>query len=387
MIVNPLFIYLTSWFGVLILYFLNLTSNLVAWSFIGIIMIAINMAFFCLVYYLFVGHKKKNIYIVRCEYTEIIKVYAKYISVFWLFGTLVEVYFSGGFPLYWVLVGIPKLYTEFGIPSFHGIMNALYLQLVTMLFYLYVCRPESKKIYLIAIILLLSWPVMMLGRGILVSALIQMGCIYLILNKVKLSQILLMLIACLTVVVAFGMLGDMRQTINPFSYLIRDNYSLLHELPSGFLWFYVYLTAGLSNLFNNVDVINPSYIPQFSFSNMLPTIVRNMLEIDPRNDAFTFVDPNLNTSTAYAGFVSDFGVIGGVVFFGLIHVIVCQIYKAALHGKPWSIFSYTVAVQIIAFSIFYDMFFLLPTLFQFIICLGLKLFYKKKCQHFKLELC
>lgn len=374
MIINPLFVYLTSWFSVLILYGLNLTLNLVQWSFIGMLMIAINMIFFCVIYYLLVGHRKKNIVTIRHEYTDKIQIYAKIISIIWLLGTLFEMYFSGGFPLYWALAGIPKLYTEFGVPSFHGIMNALYLQLLTMLFYLYSCNIKNNKIYLALILLLFLWPVMMLGRGILVSAIIQMSCIYLMLNKIKLSHIIMMLVTCLTVVIVFGILGDMRQTVNPFAYLIRDNHSFLHELPSGFLWFYVYLTAGLSNLFHNIDLINPSYIPQFSFSNMLPTVVRNMLEIDPRNDAFIFVDANLNTSTAYAGFVSDFGAIGGVVFFSLIHSILCYIYKTALHGKPWSIFAYAVVVQIIAFSIFYDMLLLLPTLFQFVVCVGLKCF-------------
>ena len=106
MIINPLFVYLTSWFSVLILYGLNLTSNLVQWSFIGMLMIAINMIFFCVVYYLLVGHRKKNIVTIRHEYTDKIKIYAKTISVIWFLGTLFEIYFSGGFPLYWALVGI-----------------------------------------------------------------------------------------------------------------------------------------------------------------------------------------------------------------------------------------------------------------------------------------
>ena len=347
---------------------------MVPWSFIGILMIAVNVIYFCVIYYLLIGHRKSNISSIRPEYTSKIIFYVKLVSVLWGFGTLFEIYYSGGFPLYWALVGIPKLYTEFGVPSFHGIMNALYLQLLTMLFYLYLCKPENKNIYLVFILLMFSWPVMMLGRGILVSAIIQMSCIYFMLNKVKSSHLIMMLFTCLTVVIVFGMLGDMRQTVNPFAYLIRDNHSLLHELPSGFLWFYVYLTAGLSNLFHNIDIINPSYIPQFSFSNMLPTVVRSAFEIDPRNDAFIFVDANLNTSTAYAGFVSDFGAVGGVVFFAVIHTILCYIYKMALHGKPWCIFAYAVVVQIIAFSIFYDMFLLLPTLFQFVVCIGLKIF-------------
>lgn len=314
----------------------------------------------------------------RADYKKYILAYTKIIAGIWFFGTLLEILFSSGFPLYWVFVGVPKLYTDFGVPSFHGMMNALYLQLMTMLAYLYICDRESKKRYFLAIILLAFWPVMMLGRGIFISAIIQMACIYFMLNKISFSRIFFMGVAFIAVIVLFGVLGDMRQTINPFAYLIRDENSILHQLPSGFLWFYVYLTAGLSNLFHNIDIVNPSYIPQFSFSNMLPSIVRELLGVDPRNDVFTFVDANLNTSTGYAGFVSDFGALGGVFFFGIIHIIICVIYKSALSGKPWSIFSYTVAVQIIAFSIFYDMFFLLPTLFQFIVCFGARVFILRK---------
>ena len=373
MILNPVFVFLCTWGGVLFLYSLELTTNLVSWSPIGLMVIVMNMLFICIVYF-FVSTKNKPVR--NNTYDGVINSYTNILICIWLVGTLAEMFYSDGFPLYWRIMNIPKLYTDFGVPSLHGIMNAIYLQLLTMLYYLHL--NNKSKLRVILIVALFFWPVCMLGRGILLSAILQMLCVNLFMRRIKISHYIIFLILGLSVVVLFGVLGDMRQTVNPFAYLIRDNDSMLHYLPSGFLWFYVYLTAGLSNFFYNVDMVSPTLLPLYSFSNMLPSIIRTYLELDPRNDLFTFVDPNLNTSTAYAGFVSDFGAIGAFILMGLIQTLCCYIYSLARNGRPWFIFAYTVAFQILVFSIFYDMFFLLPTLFQFAVSFGLYVFYKSK---------
>ncbi|WP_114827026.1 O-antigen polymerase, partial [Vibrio cholerae] len=148
-------------------------------------------------------------------------------------------------------------------------------------------------------------------------------------------------------------------------YLVYDEYKdFFDSIPTGFLWVYVYLTAGVSNLFYNLPALEPTYSFDYSFSNMLPTIVRDFFNISGRNDLFIFVDHNLNTSTIYAGFTSDFWILGGFVMVMFIQFLSCIAYRIANRGRPWGVFSYSVFFQILLFSIFYDMFFLLPTLFQ-----------------------
>lgn len=365
---NPVFIYLAAWGGVLFLYSLGYTTNLVTPSDTGLLLVLMNMASILLAFILtgctIKRHKDSND---DALFVDAVRSFTKFSIILWFVGTLLEIAHGGGFPLYWKIAGIARLYTEFGIPSFHGVMNAFYLQSLTMLMYLFV--KLRQKSYLLMIALLLLWPVLLLGRGILLSGLLQIICISLLMSRISIKKIMLLVVLAMIVVVVFGVMGDMRQTSNPFMYLVHEDMKeSFAGLPSGFLWFYVYLTAGLSNFFHNVDSVAPAWSFSYSFSNMLPSVVRNFLELDPRNDLFQFVDINLNTSTIYAGAISDFGPVGGFISVFLIQLFCCFTYAVSKRGRPWGMFAYTVSFQILIFSIFYDMFFLLPTLFQFAIC-------------------
>ncbi|WP_269291094.1 O-antigen polymerase [Vibrio cholerae] len=362
-LISPIIVYFFAWGLVLLLYSLGLTKNLFPFSWAGIAMIIANF-FSMAIIYLMVNYKSKswNKYNIN-DYTPLVLGYAKVLFVVWLLGTIIEIYHGQGFPLMWVMTGTGKLYTEFGIPSFHGVMNACFLQLVTALTYLGVL--SRKKKYLWFILILLTWPVLMLGRGILLSAIVQIVVITLFFVRIKPKHLFLLLLLGITFIICFGVLGDMRQNSNPFAYLVYDEYKdFFDSIPTGFLWVYVYLTAGVSNLFYNLPALEATYSFDYSFSNMLPTIVRDFFNISGRNDLFIFVDHNLNTSTIYAGFTSDFWILGGFVMVMFIQFLSCIAYRIANRGRPWGVFSYSVFFQILLFSIFYDMFFLLPTLFQ-----------------------
>ncbi|NNA97961.1 O-antigen polymerase [Pseudomonas gessardii] len=366
--INPVFVYIAVWGLVLFLYSLGLTSNLVDFSLVGVILIVLNLLSILLIFFFLGGGGKQKS---RSEddwfFQDTVRRFLKFVILVWMSGTFAEIIYSGGFPLYWKLIGDTRLYTEFGIPSFHGIMNAFYLQALSMACYLFLKFRRFKFLFLIVV--LLFWPIFMLGRGILLGGLLQMACVLFLLTRLNAKKIFALTLGLIGVIIAFGYIGDLRQTANPFSYLVTGQTAeVFSVLPSGFLWFYVYLTAGLSNLFHNIDSLAPAGGLSYTFSNMLPSIVRSYFEIGARNDLFVFVDPNLNTSTIYAGAVSDLGPVGGFFAVLIVQLVCCYAYILSLKGKPWGIFAYTVAFQILTFSIFYDMFFLLPTLFQFAIC-------------------
>lgn len=375
--INPLFIYASIWLGVVFLYSLGLTKNLVAPPAIGFLVILINI-FSMVIIYLIVCRRSGKDSIFRDElyFYKIVK-FLRILFFIWFIGTLAEVLFSGGVPLFWSFGGEDKLYTEFGVASLHGILNAIYLQLLTIAFYIFL--RYKRYGYFLFVFIMMLWPILMLGRGILLSGIIQMACIYFYFNKLTLWRTTLLLFFSILVVVIFGAVGDMRQTANPFAYLVVDEYSdFFAALPSGFLWFYVYLTAGLSNFFANIEALSTNFNFGYSFSNMLPSVVKNMLGLDSRNDLLVFVDVNLNTSTVYAGFISDFGALGAIILVSIIQFFCCYAYSLLLRGRPWGVFAYAVCFQILMFTIFYDMFFLLPTLFQFVICFSLCLFLKAR---------
>ncbi len=384
--VSPL-IFILSWGCTLTLYSMQLTTNIMPFSPRGLMMILMNMLSVCLFYFLFnFSTKPKPRFIQQTLLKEaFLKKFIKGLGLVWAIGTLFEIYYCHGFPLYWRLIGSSKLYVDFGIHSMHGTMNACFLQMLTMLMYLYLKKPNYR--FLGLIVLLSLWPIMMLGRGILLSELLQIGCVYLLVSKIKVKQIGNILFLALGALLLFGVLGDLRQSVNPFTYLVKSETATFFDvMPTGFLWMYVYITAGLSNLFYNVDSLSPDYSFAHSLANLIPSAIKQYLELERANDLFTFVDPNLNTSTGYAGYVSDFGSLGGFVMMALIQLVCCWVYRAFQQGKLWGIFAYAVLFQVLIFSVFYDMFFLLPTLFQFVICL---IFYwysspvKQEKYHFK----
>lgn len=366
--VSPL-IFILSWSCTLILYSMQLTTNLVPVSSRGLIMIIMNIVSISLFYLLFNCSIKSNSSITneRLQKDKYLKKFVKGLAFIWALGTLFEVLYCKGFPLYWRLIGDSKLYVDFGIPSLHGIMNACFLQLLTMLMYLYLKKPTYRT--LILMVVLSIWPILMLGRGIMLSELLQMGCVYLLCSKIKLKQISYIGLFAISALLLFGILGDFRQSVNPFSYLVRSDMTYFFDaMPTGFLWIYVYLTAGLSNLFHNVDLVIPDYNFTHSLANLIPSAIKQWLELDRANDLFVFVDPQLNTSTGYAGYISDFGFLGGFFMMAFTQLICCLVYRSCQQGKLWGILAYAVLFQVLVFSVFYDMFFLLPTLFQFVIC-------------------
>ncbi|NWC95264.1 MULTISPECIES: O-antigen polymerase [unclassified Pseudomonas] len=372
---NPVFVFCSVWGGVLLLYCLGATTNLVPMNMVGLTLIVMNMISVLVIYLVLGGSSGRADPETFEKYKKSATVYLKILFWLWLIGTCYEVTVQRGFPLYWNYIGDGRLYTDFGIPSFHGIMNAMYLQVVTVLAYLYFLRPRFR--YVLLILLLLCWPVMMLGRGILLSAIIQIVAVFFLMRTLGLRVIITLLISAITAIFLFGYVGDLRQVLNPFAYLVSPGYvDFFSALPSGFLWFYVYLTSGTSNLFYNVELVEPAYSFGYSVYNLIPSALKVWFGFDQRSDLFVFVDGNLNAATFYSGFVSDFGSIGAFLIVFFIQFCCCLTYVIAKKGRPWGIFAYAVAFQILIFSIFYDMFFLLPILFQFVLAMTYCFFYK-----------
>ncbi|MEX5581513.1 O-antigen polymerase [Pseudomonas lurida] len=372
---NPVFVFCSVWGGVLLLYCLGATTNLVPINGVGLTLIIMNMMSVLLIYLLLGNTFHKPDADTLAKYQAGARVYLKILFWIWLLGTCFEVYVQRGFPLYWNYVGDGRLYTDFGIPSFHGIMNAMYLQVVTALAYLYFLKPKMRIVFFI--LLLFCWPIMMLGRGILLSAIIQVVAVFFLMRTLSFKVVVTLIISAITAIFLFGYVGDLRQVLNPFAYLVSKDYvEFFSALPSGFLWFYVYLTSGMSNLFYNVDTLQPAYSFGYSFYNLIPSALKVWFGFDQRSDLFVFVDGNLNAATFYSGFVSDFGPIGAFFIVFFIQFCCCFTYAVARKGRPWGIFAYAVALQILIFSIFYDMFFLLPILFQFVLAMMFCFFYR-----------
>lgn len=411
---NPLFLYTCVWFVVLGLVSLQSSKFLVPLNIETLILVFSNILTFALIYYIFKKHVSKMPISTPVQSPLVIaklRFFIRTLLVIWVIGTIFEIIAAKGVPLLWLFTNAKLNYANFGISSFHGIMNAFYLFSITGLFLEYMSTKQKKLIYFIGILLL--WPVIMIGRGILLGALLQMLAIYFLYKKQDAKQIFKIILIAILAISIFGFIGDFRAEKIDISkpnvslpyranvsesksefylfpgvfdkYLVKNDKFYFHLLPSGFTWFYFYMTAPINNIVANIKNLQPSYVPYYSIFFTIPTIIRehifsNVL-VSPRGDPTLTklkpVDPEFNVSTFYVGFLADFGVIGAVICVAIIQIFCTIFYFLARQRKLWAMLAYAVIFECIVFSIFFNLFLLPVFMLQIVLAIAFKYYAAK----------
>lgn len=360
---KPHIAFIGIWALTYVLFRLRLTSNIVETTFDIDYLVAMSCMFAFIIFH-FVGQGSNSdpLRNISAHHVKRLTSFQFLLGTFWVVGTAIDIVYSNGVPILWAIQGNGRNYTEFGIPSFHGIVNAAYLFWTTSLFLKFMLTGRKRLIFWIAV--LLTWPLFMLGRGILLSAVVQMAGVYLMVRPVRVRGLLMIGVLMFLGVIAFGYMGDLRSGGQVLAYL-ADPGSILTELPSGFLWVYVYITTGINNVAHSVGHFSPLGEPFFSILNLLPSVYRMSLDGENLNlGLMQIVDRNLNTSSFYAGYLSDFGMWGGLFAPCLLMTVACFSYRSGRRGKIGSLIAYTILFQCIIFSPFNDMLLQLPTLAQ-----------------------
>jgi len=290
----------------------------------------------------------------------------KKLFVIWCFAIIPDVVVAGGIPMIMQLRGGYN-YTDFGIPTYHGFVNMLFLFVFPTIYYQFLI--VRKKRLLLILLAMCIWELMVFRRGIIMSGVVEIILVYFIFKQLTLNVLLKIFIALLLIVFLFGAVGDIRGAENPYSYLLIGNDSILASLPSGFTWFYVYITAGLSNLAFNFQHISPVY-DFTSFQDLFPSIIRNLIYPDLGfHDSMQLVDANANVSTMFEKLMPDLGVTGSITVVVVMLSIFSYAYANLLKSYSYSIYPYAVAMQCVIFSGFYNLFFIQTYFLLFIFTL------------------
>lgn len=362
-VVSPLMLIGLPWAITLGLYALKATDNLVdlGSSLTEIFLLMLVLFFVASSIPLLLSPKLQRADLEKTNVNPVKLVMAiRWLMMVWILGSVLDIVSSGGLPLFWAMAGSSKDYTDFGIPSFHGLINSFYFSLMGCLFLNFKLTGDRR--YLLYSLLFGLWPIFMLGRGIMLTVIVQLGVIQIFYSGLSLKKIFSLAGFSLLVIVIFGLLGDLRGTENPFQGIVSDGYEGIFQLlPSGFLWVYIYITSPLSNLaYNYVDLV-PVGDFYYNSVNLFPTFLRPE-ELD-RADNFMFVNEALNVSTIFASSHSDFGMAGDVVLLVLLslwtgfwfrRLTVCGAY----------ILPYSLVGVVLFFSVFYNLFLLYPYLFS-----------------------
>lgn len=351
------------WIIALTLYALKGTDNLVDLgpSLVVIFLLMVVFFFLASAIPLFFLSKLQRDTIKKADVNPIrLELAIKWLMSLWIFGSALDIGYSGGLPLVWAFTGSDKNYTDFGIPSFHGLINSFYFALMGCLFLRFKLTGDRR--YLAYSVIFFSWPIFMLGRGIMLTVIVQLGIIQIFYSGISFKKILSLAGFAMFVVVLFGLLGDLRGSENPFQGIVSAGYEEIFEiLPSGFLWVYIYITSPLSNLAYNYVDLTPVWDFYYSSVNLFPTFLRPE-ELD-RADNFQFVNEALNVSTIFASSHSDFGMAGDVVILLMLSIWTSFWFRLLTSCSVY-ILPYSLVGVVLFFSIFYNLFLLYPYLFS-----------------------
>ena len=185
---------------------------------------------------------KTKVYASRKMDTDIFKLTKaiRWLFLIWSIGSIIEIIHSSGVPLLWAFTGSSKNYTDFGIASFHGLINSVYLSLMGCLYLK--SKVTGERRYLTYTLIVGCWPIFMLGRGIMLTVIIQLLIIQFFYSGITSKKLFSMASLAIIVTILFGILGDIRGTENPFQGIVSTSYEqIFTALPSGFLWVYIYL--------------------------------------------------------------------------------------------------------------------------------------------------
>lgn len=298
------------------------------------------------------------------------------LTKFFIIGTLINIAFSRGVPLMWLLTGDGRTYVDFGVPSFSGFLNSLYYTTIVANFYLYLKTKEKR--YLKILGLYLIYPILLVQRALIFTLGFELLGMYLLMRRVKLKSIVVAIAISVVVVIMFGVMGNNRSggdvsegTEKFIRGYVDDKYvDRMEKLPSGFTWVYIYFTCSTNNVIYNIDKIQPLYYPYYTARHLLPSVISRLV-FEQRdyedNYAFDMDDSVFNTFTIYSSYVKDFGVFLTIVIFFFAGLFFYRIYYNAREENIHYFFMYPTVVMIIFLSVFDDFFLSLPTVFQFFI--------------------
>jgi hypothetical protein len=284
----------------------------------------------------------------------------------WIALTAVEVVFSGGVPIVWLLFGSSKIYDNFGLPFIHVFVSSLLSVLALAKLGLYLLRGDRHRLFIP--IFQLLWSMVIVSRGVMITALIQGVVLWLCIKGTNLKILFRTTVIFIAAVFLFGYVGDARSGADYFRGLADPTANYPDWMPSGVLWAYVYITSPLGNLVNTSFISKPSYDVLFPHTiyGLFPNPIKDVIygkdfEYETRGD---MVNAGLGVSSAYIGPYRDNGYTGIACFSILIGIISAYFWKKrrTLRGQ----LLYSIMAECLVFTVFFNFLFYTPFLGQFI---------------------
>jgi len=304
------------------------------------------------------------------------------VLIFYLSAQAFQVLYMKGFPLLWIIIGDTKTYIDYGIQSLNGLLNALYL-LSTTCFCLYYLKNKSRG-KLLFLLFLMTIPLMLVNRQILISVCLQMSCCCLIYNPKSIKKFTWLGVMILAL---FIFIGNIRTGLEHLVKILQPEPYIPESLHS-LLWIYAYIVTPFNNVNAAIDSINPAGFPYMELNTLIPSTLRGYLSlnIEEINTGFKLVHQNMNVSTFYLSPILDFGAFYAFALMCFVQLFLITAYRRAMTTKlPYDIVRYSILYMIVILSIFDNLLFALPVVFQLFILPVLRIGLARKKDFFYLK--
>ena len=283
----------------------------------------------------------------------------------WIALTIVEIIFSGGLPIFWLFMHSSKKYNDFGLPFVHVFIGTLLAVIALGKLALFLLRGGRRR--LILPLFQILWSIALVSRGLMMVALLQYLVLWLCIRGINFRILLRTVMSTILVIVLFGYVGNLRSgSASSFRALAQPTSNYPEWLPSGVLWFYIYLTSPLDNLGYTATVRKPVYnilFPRTTYF-LFPTPIRHALfgKDSKLGHDSDLVESNLNVSSAYIGPYVDYGYAGIASYSILLGLLSSLVWRTRKNIR--GLLLYAIMAQCLVFSVFYNFLFYNPFLGQ-----------------------
>jgi oligosaccharide repeat unit polymerase len=281
----------------------------------------------------------------------------------WVGATLLEIVYSRGVPIEWLAIHSAKTYFDFGIPTVHGFLNALICAITSTCFLLYL-RLKDRR-FLFGSMFIVVWGIVAMTRQLMMVCIFQYAVIYACVRRLSLQKLVVYCCAALIVLAGFGALGDARTGAKKFESLAMPSENYPEALPSVFLWGYMYAVTPLMNLIYTRDTRDSGHdlLMLHTIAPLLPSVLRSRLIANEKNQKGNVISQAFNVSTAFVDSYTDAGLLGVMLFaFGIS--IPCVFYWYRYANDDYSLLIFSVLMQCLILTVFYDHFLSLPVITQ-----------------------
>ena len=275
----------------------------------------------------------------------------------WLAGFCLNILFSGGLPIIWVLLGESRTYSDFGIPTFSGMFNMVRM---FILISLVICMTNKVPIpKYIAIIMALSL-FSELNRAAIMLGLLVVMASFLMFNKLKTKSLLKMLGGVLLFIIIFAFISEFRE-------LGRGNYNspsdYFNEDVAGLgasMYIVLYYVTPLNNLYHQYSLgFDPSYTPFFTLNTLLPTVIRDQIYTGDTVYSVNFASEVFNTTPYLANIIADFGMGGASIIIVVMQFLFCYVCIRANRNSLSHLLMHCMIWSATVLSVFTNLYFAL----------------------------